>query len=278
MKRKLFFVALVLLGAFVFAQAKPVVAVASFDVISGVTVDEASMITDVFFVRLGNAQKVNLVNRTIVQRIIKEHNFQMEDWSDEQKTAELGKALNADWLVQGNIRKMNNGILVIVQFYDIRTFSFQGGTDLRLTNADEAYDKMDQLVEKLLQTIASTPAPAPVYKIGDRGPGGGFIFFAEGNVFMECSMDIGSYNWDNAVKVAKNYKGGGFNDWRLPTRGELDLMYQNLFQKRVGGLTGTYWSSAEFDYEKAYGRFMGNDEVGARLKTRSLAVRAVRAF
>ena len=93
-----------------FAQKQPVVAVAPFDVISGVSASDAAMITDVFFVRLGNTKKVDLVNRTIVQRVIKEHNFQLEDWSNKEKTAELGKALNADWIVQGDIRRMNNSI------------------------------------------------------------------------------------------------------------------------------------------------------------------------
>jgi len=164
MKRTVLFAALALLCAFVFAQQQPVVAVAPFDVISGVTATEAAMITDVFFVRLGNTRKVSLVNRAIVQRVIKEHNFQMDDWSDEQKTAELGKALNADWIVQGDIRKMSNGLLVIIQFYDIRTFRFEGGTDLRLANADEAYDKMDPMVDSLIKTISGTvsqPANRP---------------------------------------------------------------------------------------------------------------------
>jgi formylglycine-generating enzyme required for sulfatase activity/TolB-like protein len=140
----------------IFAQQQPVVAVAPFDVISGVSATDAAMITDVFFVRLGNTRKVDLVNRAIVQRVIKEHNFQLEDWSNKDKTAELGKALNADWIVQGDIRRMNNGILIIVQFYSINTFKFEGGTDLRLANADEAYEKMNPLVDSLIQTIGST--------------------------------------------------------------------------------------------------------------------------
>jgi len=156
MKRFLLTAIFILITSTTFAQQQPVVAVAPFDVISGVSSEDASMITDVFFVRLGNTKKVDLVNRSIVQRVIKEHNFQLEDWSDKDKTAELGKALNADWIVQGDIRKMNNGILIIVQFYNIKTFKFEGGTDLRLANADEAYEKMDPLVDNLIQTIGGT--------------------------------------------------------------------------------------------------------------------------
>jgi TolB-like protein len=189
MKKTIFAILALFAITGLFSQQQPVVAVAPFDVISGVSATDAAMITDVFFVRLGNTRKVDLVNRTIVQRVIREHNFQSEDWSNKEKTAELGKALNADWIVQGDIRKMNNGILIIVQFYNIKTFKFEGGTDLRLANADEAYDKMNPLVDSLIKTIGDTgtrpagnsPTPsAQTYKIGDTGPGGGIVFYDKG--------------------------------------------------------------------------------------------------
>jgi formylglycine-generating enzyme required for sulfatase activity/TolB-like protein len=155
MKKALLAAAVLLAGAFVFSQ-QPVVAVAPFDVISGVSAEDANTITDVFFIRLGNTRRVSLVNRSIVERVIREHNFQAGDWSDERKTAALGDALNADWIVQGNLRKMGSNILVVVQFYDIRTFRYEGGTDARLANIDEAYDKMNPLVNSLVETIAGT--------------------------------------------------------------------------------------------------------------------------
>jgi hypothetical protein len=37
---------------------------------------------------------------------------------------------------------------------------------------------------------------------------------------------------------------GGFKDWFLPSQSELNLMYQNLKAKRIGGF-GDNWSSSE---------------------------------
>jgi len=156
MKKALFSIfALFAVSAGLFAQ-QPVVAVAPFDAISGISATDANMITRVFFIRLGNTNKVSLVDRNVVDRVLKEHKFQAGDWSDQQKTAELGTALNADWIVRGELEKFGTNILVTVQFYDIRTFRFMGGGDLRIANADEAYDKMDPLVNKLVDTIASS--------------------------------------------------------------------------------------------------------------------------
>jgi len=155
MKKTLFFILAMFACMGIFAQQQPVVAVAPFDAISGINATDAAMITRVFFIRLGNTQKVSLVDRNVVDRVLKEHNFQAGDWSSQQKTAELGKALNTDWIVRGELEKFDANILVTVQFYDIQTFRFMGGADLLLTNAADAMNKMDPLVDKLVQTIAN---------------------------------------------------------------------------------------------------------------------------
>jgi len=157
-KKYLFCVLAVFACFSLFAQQQPVVAVAPFDAISGISSTDANMITRVFFIRLGNTNKVSLVDRNVVDRVLREHSFQTGDWSNQQKTAELGSALNADWIVRGELEKFGNNILVTVQFYDIRTFRFMGGSDLLLANAEEAMTKMDPLVNKLVETIAANPA------------------------------------------------------------------------------------------------------------------------
>ena len=146
-----------------FAQQRPVVAVVPFDAISGISATDVNMITRVFYIRLGNTGRVVLVDRNIVDRVIREHGFQTGDWSNQQKTAELGKALNADWIVRGELEAFGANILVTVQFFDIKTFQFMGGTDLRLANADDAYDRMNPLVDSLIETIGRNPVV-----VGDR--------------------------------------------------------------------------------------------------------------
>jgi formylglycine-generating enzyme required for sulfatase activity len=120
------------------------------------------MITRVFYIRLGNANRVRLVDRTIVDRVIREHDFQVGDWSNAEKTAEFGKALNADWVVRGIMERFDTNILVTVEFFDILTLEYRGGADLLLANANAVYQSMDTLVEKVVETITG----------GGRPPGG----------------------------------------------------------------------------------------------------------
>ncbi|MDR1218399.1 MAG: formylglycine-generating enzyme family protein [Treponema sp.] len=200
MKKALFCMFLAFMCEGLFAQ-QPVVAVAPFDAISGVSSTEANMITRVFFIRLGNTNKVSLVDRSVVERVLREHAFQAGDWSDQQKTAELGTALNADWIVRGEMEKFGSTILVTVQFYDIKTFRFMGGADLRLANADEAYDKMDPLVDRLVETISGSPASGGRSGGAASGAGGSARGAPAGFVLVPAgTFSMGSGNGDSDEK------------------------------------------------------------------------------
>jgi len=309
----------------IFAQQQPVVAVAPFDAISGISATDANMITRVFTIRLGNTQKVSFVDRSIVDRVLQEHRFQLSDWSNAQKTAEMGKALNADWIVRGELEKFGSNILVTVQFYNIQTFRFMGGGDIRIANVDDAYDKMDPLVQKLIEAISNAQAAnvSKVYKIGDRGPAGGWIFYDKGSFsdgwrYLEAAIDttehsmyggtyydaviqgtndaigFGRRNTNIIVDQMKRISGseeipvqyctalnlGGYNDWFLPSEGELLYMYSNLKQKGLGNFKdGSYWSSSQSDSQKSYYRnFNDNKPYSAWFKYEIFNVRAIRSF
>jgi hypothetical protein len=92
---------------------------------------------------------------------------------------------------------------------------------------------------------------------------------------------------DYAAGLARGLAGGGFNDWYLPSKEELNKLYLN--RVAIGGFTGTfYWSSTEGSTSSqnlnyAWGQFFTNgiqkdydNSYGA--KTTLQSVRAVRSF
>jgi len=68
----------------------------------------------------------------------------------------------------------------------------------------------------------------------------------------------------------------GYSDWFLPSKDELNMLYQN--RNLIGNFTNNhYWSSSEYDYYAAY--FLSfNGGGGDAGKGDSFRVRAVRAF
>ena len=135
--------------------------------------------------------------------------------------------------------------------------------------------------------LNQTNAPAVnsgTYKIGDRGPAGGYIFYDKGNSdggwrYLEVAKeDLSVTDWrsgdyvptgasDTAIGTGKAntskiitvqgqgtyaasacvaYSGGGFSDWFLPSKDELDALYKNLGKKGIGGfVSGLYLSSSD---------------------------------
>jgi len=136
---------------------------------------------------------------------------------------------------------------------------------------------MKELFTTLVIILVILPAckSDPDYgEIGKTGPGGGTIFFAEGGQYMECSGELGNSTWDTAVTTAKNYKGGDFTNWHLPTRSELDLMYKNLKENGLGGFSDNwYWSLGE-----GYCQDFSNGHQRIYSISNTFCVRAVRAY
>jgi TolB-like protein len=331
MGKVFFIISLLFACTSAFAQQQPVVAVAPFDAISGISATDANMITRVFFIRLGNTNTVSLVDRGVVERVLQEHRFQAGDWSNTQKTAELGSALNADWIVQGELEKFGTNILVTVQFYDIRTFRFMGCADLRLASVDDAYDRMDPLVNRLIETMLGTgarPTSPPMmiaptnktYNIGDIGPAGGIIFYdrgfvADGWQYLEAAPAGSDFtaqwgaNGQNvsgtdtatnsgkqsthlivnrlkqlgelgrAVQVCVDMDINGYKDWFLPSKDELNLMYQNLHRKGLEIFKGDrYWSASQHGNATAWNLSFRDGIHYYNYKSNTYSVRAVRAF
>jgi hypothetical protein len=80
-----------------------------------------------------------------------------------------------------------------------------------------------------------------------------------------------------AANAAASYNGGGKSDWFLPSKEELDRLYDA--RTTVGGFgAGGYWSSSENDEESARFRAFSNGFQSNSYKFDTAPVRPVRAF
>jgi hypothetical protein len=82
--------------------------------------------------------------------------------------------------------------------------------------------------------------------------------------------------WD-AGQICANYQGGGYGDWYLPSKYELNLSFQQ--QGVVGGFVpDTYWSSTEDSSDVAWAQTFNNGVQYFTNKSEMEHVRAIRAF
>ena len=85
--------------------------------------------------------------------------------------------------------------------------------------------------------------------------------------------NLGYMSWNNAKKACEALGEG----WRLPTKEELNIMYEN--KDLVIGFAGNYyWSSTEYDFDYAWYQYFTVGYRGNSAKNYSNYVRAIRAF
>ena len=75
-----------------------------------------------------------------------------------------------------------------------------------------------------------------------------------------------------AARLCANYRGGGFTDWFLPSKNELDEFF------KAGISSGTYWSSSEGDNNFAWSQdfMLGKQQFSN--KPNEYKIRPIRAF
>jgi len=82
-----------------------------------------------------------------------------------------------------------------------------------------------------------------------------------------------------AARICNELVLNGYSDWFLPSKDELNLMYQNLKQAGLGGFADDwYWSSSECSSGNAWEQSFDNGYQNSGSKYYNGRVRAVRAF
>ena len=81
-----------------------------------------------------------------------------------------------------------------------------------------------------------------------------------------------------AARLCGDLVQGGYSDWYLPSKDELNKLYLN--RSAIGGFASVgYWSSTEYVFSRAwYQSFDDGDQIAAMKEEVTYYVRAIRAF
>lgn len=126
----------------------------------------------------------------------------------------------------------------------------------------------------------NTPSPSPGKITLGQDYGGGIVIYVTpkgDHGMIVSSKEVGSVDWEKARKICEAYKVGNFSGWRLPSKDELNIIYQN--RKYLGNYAkGGYWSNTEEGKNSAISQNFSNGNIGKSNKSAAMAVRAVRPF
>ena len=257
-----------------FAIAEKVIAVATFDVVGdAVSKGDAEAITELYIAELETSGKVIIADRINFNKILAELKFQASDWSDAKKTIRLGKAVNAEVISRGKIMKLGSKFYISATLIEPETATVLSSSKAEFKSLDNAPDVLMGFTARLLKEGGSAGID-----IGDIGPGGGIVFHIEVNKAWEVSEKLGETNWQDAKNLCNSYRGGSYDDWYLPTKEELNLIYVNL--RKRGKIAGDscFWSSSEYNFNYVWFQYFSDGHRDLNYKYNRYSVRAVRVF
>ena len=164
-------------------------------------------------------------------------------------------------------------------FYDKGSYSKEGFTIVKAPNPNEPPIVVPTYSTwRYLEAAPSDQSTSAEWgcMVSISGADGTAVGTGEQNTL---DIEAGCTTHDTAADLCANLSLGGYNDWFLPSKDELNLMYENLKVFGVGGFTDAlYWSSSEFDAWYAWGQDYSNGAQLYNSKKYMYRVRAVRAF
>jgi len=131
-------------------------------------------------------------------------------------------------------------------------------------------------------SMVSVSAVSSAVSIGQRYQGGIVFYVDESRQhgLVAATRDLpGEYEWQGAKDAGERFVDGGFSDWYLPGKWELNKLY--LQKSAVGGFSdNVYWSSTEVNANYAWYQGFGSgvQKNYGYDKTTTFRVRPVRAF
>jgi hypothetical protein len=129
-------------------------------------------------------------------------------------------------------------------------------------------------------SMISVSAVSSAVSIGQRYQGGIVFYVDESRQhgLIAATRDLpGEYDWQGAKDAGERFVDGGFSDWYLPGKWELNELYEH--KSAVGGFaSGVYWSSTEFNANFAWYQYFDNGFQNHFIKNIEWRVRPVRAF
>lgn len=161
--------------------------------------------------------------------------------------------------------------------------NFSGVTTFRKTVKAEQIQLGNWIVKEENGQLVFTNGPQIMLltplAIGDKYGGGIVVHLnGDGHGLIAALEDQGKANWDQGMAMCNNYRGGGYNNWRLPNKRELGLMYRNLYKANMGEFSAEiYWTSEPFGILSWQQNFADGFQI-SNAKDNQFRVRAVRSF
>lgn len=251
-RRRLTLLALLLSASAVFATEKPRVAVVPFTGIEVSKSDSAGM-TLLFETAIQNTGCFDLIEQTRAEAILEAQEYSLTECADESCAVEIGRLLSAEQILMGTVGRLGGLYYLNVKVIDVQTGRNMSAQKARAETLESLVFKIEELASALADAISSSlDKMARVGKAAalepndnlDRKANGGLVSpdRYRDNKDGTVTDAVNNVMWQKAVSFTGTFNEfrrycvhlsvGGYDDWRLPTKLELETLYRSLVDEQ----------------------------------------------
>lgn len=219
----------------VFAQPTNKLRIAILDLNAGVNRSQSQIdgLSDMLSVELFNSGVFSLIERTQVDKVIREQKFQKSNLSSSQRQ-EIGGILEVDAIVTGTVNfivrdtrySSDYSSIINVGEYniDIRLISVKNGEVLSTAGGEQNNETERELIRRIARQLADNLELPNQYETSPVSSP--YLLFDYLYVFPK---DLGTFSSmpTSLINATNKNSAYGYNDWRMPTQEELDALNSN---------------------------------------------------
>lgn len=145
----------------------------------GILQGDAETFTEMFVSEYAGVTHDDVADRSNFDGIAEQHKFQLTDWSNNDKIAKLGKAMNAKKIICGRISVFGSAVTFTGRVLDVNSTKVLNSINWKGNSLESLLFGITNIAKEL----------AGVYYIGGKGPGGGIIFYESEAGFVVRDAD-----------------------------------------------------------------------------------------
>ncbi|MDR0605789.1 MAG: hypothetical protein LBG80_15960 [Bacteroidales bacterium] len=237
---------------------------------SGTSIDEGTKLAvqELISSTFVNTGKYIMIERSMIDKIMKEQAFQNSDMADNSQATELGKLVGANKVVLSAVSLVGGRNMLSIKIIDVQTATIDQ-QKTKIVNTNDLLDVVEPLTLELLgeravykkqETKFDTQTQEEVKEVKEEKPQKSNTSMEnQVSIYTGCGIEImindlpGEYSWDAAMRACPQ-------GWRLPTSKELECMCKS--KKFIDRFYGEqYWSSDKKSDKKAISRTTNDCEV-----------------
>ena len=267
MIKKIFILFIAVFNFQLFSEEKIKVAVLPF---SSANEEEGDTLASIFANELSKRKVYRVLTRNSqMEKVMKEYNFQRNGLTDENTRIEIGRALNAQYILAGEVKRLGRNNILIVSMINVETLENKTGDNKSFRNIEDIIQFVPQIVNEITgtrgrtvvdidifgdesgKTVVTSGDKAALERVIKKRKGEKYIKDIETAVLIDINRYI-SYRWTYQPQYKQGDITRSMNNEITPLMIASAFKYNDILQALVSAGADLDLKSAKDDKKKIY--------------------------